>query len=283
MISLDLETENEAASPTSTPKLSLYKLPSKQRQPPPVMFTPPVTTSAASIPFQWEEVPGKLRPDFRPTSSPAAAAVKDKKNSSVARCLDLPPRLLNNKNNTSTAPHSIIHHPPSKQLFPVTNDSSPTTVLDGPYPHGAGGPSFSRSSAFSLPKTRGSFRSLEDEIFRDVNKYRRHRHDAAIDEAVGKRKVINDKERFASWKWGSYKENNATAMMAVSPSLPEMITVLVVLLSLQQVVGQSRGEAASRVSLMPAPTSSPAFMGASSKCSLETKTRRKKEGLNSRC
>ncbi|XP_027110057.1 uncharacterized protein At4g00950 [Coffea arabica] len=207
MISLDLETENEAASPTSTPKLSLYKLPSKQRQPPPVMFTPPVTTSAASIPFQWEEVPGKLRPDFRPTSSPAAA-VKDK-NSSVARCLDLPPRLLNNKNNTSTAPHNIIHHPPSKQLFPVTNDSSPTTVLDGPYPHGAGGPSFSRSSAFSLPKTRGSFRSLEDEIFRDVNKYRQHRHDA-IDEVVGKRKVINDKERFASWKWGSYKENNAT-------------------------------------------------------------------------
>ncbi|XP_027164062.1 uncharacterized protein LOC113764179 [Coffea eugenioides] len=66
---------------------------------------------------------------------------------------------------------------------------------------------------------------------------------------------------------GATRRTTLLPMMAVSPSLLDMITVLVVLLSLQQVVGQSRGEAASRVSLMPAPTSSPAFMGASSKCS----------------
>lgn len=99
--------------PSSTPKLSLYSLPSKP-PPPPGSLTPPLHT-VASIPFQWEEAPGKPRPVSLATSNYKSRA---------ARCLDLPPRLLTERSR-------------------VTNIASPTTVLEGPYEGG-------RSVSFSL-------------------------------------------------------------------------------------------------------------------------------------
>ncbi|KAF5731264.1 hypothetical protein HS088_TW19G00870 [Tripterygium wilfordii] len=81
------------------PKLSLFSLPNKPNQEPPGMLTPPLRTSV-SVPFQWEEVPGRPRPSTITDAEP-----KPK----TARSLDLPPRLLINEAN------------------------SPTTVLDGPY------------------------------------------------------------------------------------------------------------------------------------------------------
>ncbi|XXG82453.1 hypothetical protein AAC387_Pa10g0400 [Persea americana] len=87
------------ADPRSTPKLSFYSLPPKPYEPT-GMLTPPLRPPA-SVPFLWEEAPGKPRTcgsDFKPAS---------------ARSLDLPPRLLSE--------------------IRITNLPSPTTVLDGPY------------------------------------------------------------------------------------------------------------------------------------------------------
>lgn len=106
MMGLEAEDHYE---PNSTPKLSLSKLPYKPREPP---LTPPLHPSL-SIPFRWEDAPGKPRAatyDAPPTSS-AATPPKNK----AARCLELPPRLL--------------LHDDAK----ITSMPSPTMVLDGPY------------------------------------------------------------------------------------------------------------------------------------------------------
>ncbi|KAL5998903.1 hypothetical protein ACLOJK_009851 [Asimina triloba] len=84
--------------PSSTPKLSFYSLPPKPPSEPAGMLTPPFRPPA-SVPFLWEEAPGRPRNlDSKPPS---------------ARGLDLPPRLLT----------EMI----------ITSLPSPTTVLDGPY------------------------------------------------------------------------------------------------------------------------------------------------------
>ncbi|KAM3247694.1 hypothetical protein P3L10_009461 [Capsicum annuum] len=91
----------------STPKLSLSKLPNKPRNYNNNSLVAPYTTPplhpAVTIPFQWEEAPGK----------PKSPTTKSK----AARCLDLPPRL------------TLLLNEEGK----VTNIPSPTTVLTGPY------------------------------------------------------------------------------------------------------------------------------------------------------
>ncbi|XP_075647670.1 uncharacterized protein At4g00950 [Castanea sativa] len=89
----------------STPKLSLFSLPSKPPEPT-GMLTPPLRIQA-SVPFQWEEAPGKPRPCTKTTTESSS---KPK----CARSLELPPRLLLSESK-------------------MTNTPSPTTVLDGPY------------------------------------------------------------------------------------------------------------------------------------------------------
>ncbi|XP_065878872.1 uncharacterized protein At4g00950 [Euphorbia lathyris] len=93
---------------TFEPKLSLFSLPNKLKDSvtatATMIATPPVGI-LASVPFQWEEVPGKPR-------SSCYDVVRPK--SKIVRCLDLPPRLLNEGSNNNKIP-------------------SPTTVLDGPY------------------------------------------------------------------------------------------------------------------------------------------------------
>ncbi|XWS37995.1 hypothetical protein CRYUN_Cryun19dG0092600 [Craigia yunnanensis] len=96
------EAECEA---TPTPKLSLYSFPGKAKEPS-GMITPPIHTSV-SIPFQWEEAPGKPRPCH---SNSETTTSQSKPN--AARCLELPPRLLAEAK--------------------VANMPSPTTVLEGP-------------------------------------------------------------------------------------------------------------------------------------------------------
>ncbi|KAL2540274.1 hypothetical protein Adt_01252 [Abeliophyllum distichum] len=101
----------------STPKLSLSKLPCKPRELL-EMQTPPLQSSV-SIPFHWEEAPGK----------PRITTIPSPNNKTACRCLELPPRLLNDAAN-------------------ITNIPSPTTVLDGPYM----GQSLSRTFSFSFRK-----------------------------------------------------------------------------------------------------------------------------------
>ncbi|GMJ13607.1 hypothetical protein like AT5G53030 [Hibiscus trionum] len=93
----------------STPKLSLYSFPSKRKEPS-EMITPPIHASV-SIPFQWEEAPGKPRRPYRSTENETDTSSSQPK-PNVARCLQLPPRLLAESK--------------------VANMPSPTTVLDGP-------------------------------------------------------------------------------------------------------------------------------------------------------
>ncbi|XP_077228952.1 uncharacterized protein At4g00950-like isoform X2 [Tasmannia lanceolata] len=83
--------------PSSTPKLTFSSLPSQPREPS-GMLTPPFRLPV-SVPFIWEEAPGK----------PRACSAKP----SGAKSLDLPPRLLTE--------------------IRMTTLPSPTTVLDGPY------------------------------------------------------------------------------------------------------------------------------------------------------
>ncbi|KAL5805141.1 hypothetical protein ACOSQ3_031941 [Xanthoceras sorbifolium] len=124
------------SSPSSSsdqpPKLALYSFPSKGKdpppQPPPGTLTPPVH-AVASVPFQWEEAPGRPRPGCSDESKPR---------NSVARSLELPPRLV-----------LTDHH---QVKVNNSNGSSPTTVLEGPY--------VIRSLSYALSfRKGGSFRS----------------------------------------------------------------------------------------------------------------------------
>lgn len=65
------EDLGEGEEEDATPKLSLFSLPKK---PPelPGMVTPPLQT-AVSVPFQWEEAPGRPRPSCTRDSKPPSA------------------------------------------------------------------------------------------------------------------------------------------------------------------------------------------------------------------
>ncbi|XP_057978829.1 uncharacterized protein At4g00950 isoform X2 [Malania oleifera] len=89
------------ADPSSTPKLPLFSfLPPPMQSPEPSGTLTPPLHATASVPFRWEEQPGKPRP----CSALSAARTT---------CLHLPPRLFSE--------------------FRVPKMPSPTTVLDGPY------------------------------------------------------------------------------------------------------------------------------------------------------
>ena len=92
------EAESE---PNSTPKLPLFSIAAMKDSEPSGTQTPPLQT-IASVPFRWEEEPGKPRP---------CTALVALSKSSSARCLDPPPRLF----------------------FSDVKMPSPTTVLEGPY------------------------------------------------------------------------------------------------------------------------------------------------------
>ncbi|CAN8326168.1 unnamed protein product [Cochlearia groenlandica] len=91
----------------ATPKLPLFSIPLNRAYDTPGLATPPVNI-AGSVPFLWEEAPGKPRvsDENKPPSS------KQSHGGGVVRCLELPPRLVSSA---------------------AVNEPSPTTVLDGPY------------------------------------------------------------------------------------------------------------------------------------------------------
>ncbi|KAK8565702.1 hypothetical protein V6N13_020780 [Hibiscus sabdariffa] len=91
------------------PKLRLLSVSHEQMQSPERSgtLTPPFYVSAASVPFRWEEEPGKPKP------CTTFATFSSTPNEPAQKCLELPPRLLLDAK--------------------VTKLSSPTTVLEGPY------------------------------------------------------------------------------------------------------------------------------------------------------
>ncbi|CAK9161443.1 unnamed protein product, partial [Ilex paraguariensis] len=118
------EAELEACS---LPKLALFSIPPMQSPVHSGMLTPPLHTSA-SVPFRWEEEPGKPRP--------CTALITLPPNNNGPKCLELPPRLLMESK--------------------ITKTPSPTTVLDGPDEDKS---IFSSSSFRFIRKFEGSFNS----------------------------------------------------------------------------------------------------------------------------
>ncbi|PON42366.1 hypothetical protein PanWU01x14_282290 [Parasponia andersonii] len=105
------------------PKLPLFSIPPAPSPEHPGMLTPPFQTSL-SVPFRWEEQPGKPRPC-------TALATFSNLSELAPKCLELPPRLLLE-----------------------TKLASPTTVLEVPYV----GPTRFQSSSFRMSsECYGSF------------------------------------------------------------------------------------------------------------------------------
>lgn len=97
-------SDEEKPDPYTIPKLPLFSLSTPNHLTEPSgASTPPLQTSA-SVPFQWEEQPGKPRPC---TDIILASTINPTR---PERCLELPPRL------------AILE----------SKTTSPTTVLDGP-------------------------------------------------------------------------------------------------------------------------------------------------------
>ncbi|XP_062091376.1 uncharacterized protein At4g00950 [Humulus lupulus] len=112
----------------SIPKLPLFSVPPVPSPEHSGMLTPPHQTQL-SVPFRWEEQPGKPRPCM-------VLATLSNISEFAPKCLELPPRLLLE-----------------------TKLASPTTVLEGPYVVG-GRPRF-QSSSFRM--SGESFGSLSTE------------------------------------------------------------------------------------------------------------------------
>ncbi|KAH7578064.1 hypothetical protein ACOSP7_000811 [Xanthoceras sorbifolium] len=154
------ETDIEQSSTLTLPLFSITTMESPER---PGMLTSPLHTSA-SVPFRWEEEPGKPKP------CTALTTYSNPNNGFAHKCLELPPRLL------------LMDHANSSKL-----SSSPTTVLEGPY---VGRPRFQGSSFRMSSECYGSFR-------RSLSPERDHDPLGAF---VLKR---GHKERggFGSWSW----------------------------------------------------------------------------------
>ncbi|TYI00111.1 hypothetical protein ES332_A11G111000v1 [Gossypium tomentosum] len=127
-------SEEEKES-TYTPKLPLFSASHAHMQSPERsgMLTPPLHASA-SVPFRWEEEPGKPKPCTALTSFTTL-------NDSAPKCLELPPRLLLDAK--------------------IAKLSSPTTVLEGPY---TGRPRFQSSSFRMGSEFYGSFRASPETL-----------------------------------------------------------------------------------------------------------------------
>ncbi|CAJ1950437.1 unnamed protein product [Sphenostylis stenocarpa] len=141
------------------PRLPLLNPPTMHSPERSGMKTPPLFTSA-SVPFGWEEEPGKPRP--------CTALVSF--SNPTPKCLELPPRLL-----------------ADSQLNSNNNKlSSPTTVLEGPYPYVA------TSSCHSL-----SFRISED-CYGSFGAERGQLGTMVLNQGVG----IKEKQKgwFGSWR-----------------------------------------------------------------------------------
>lgn len=132
----ETEQQQQQSSSTTTstiPTLQLFSFPPlKSPQNSSANLTSPLHTSA-SVPFSWEEQPGK--------PLPCLTLALPSNNNNTVKCLELPPRLLNETKFTKTP--------------------SPTTVLEGPYSYNNNNKLSSfegKSSSFRfLRKKQGSF------------------------------------------------------------------------------------------------------------------------------
>ncbi|KAJ4875725.1 Uncharacterized protein Rs2_40743 [Raphanus sativus] len=119
----------------STPKLPLFSYPTNMPYETPGLATPPVNIGG-SVPFLWEEAPGKPKARSSVRKPPRSNRTGEKRG--AVRSLDLPPRLL------------LRPEEPCKSF--TADEPSPTTVLDGPHDL--------RRRALSLPRSAYVVRKL---------------------------------------------------------------------------------------------------------------------------
>ncbi|CAN1170647.1 hypothetical protein LINPERHAP2_LOCUS29109 [Linum perenne] len=131
-----------------TPKLSLFSLPagakkSLLRQPPP--STPPLNSFDVSIPFNWEELPGKPRPrrqllvdcdcELIQDSAAAAATSPSPTTATIARGLKLPPRLV-----SSSSSRRVSNMPsPEEAETKLGGEYRPAAKRCASFSNGSGG------------------------------------------------------------------------------------------------------------------------------------------------
>ncbi|CAI9101113.1 OLC1v1038367C1 [Oldenlandia corymbosa var. corymbosa] len=142
--------EEEDHEHEANPNPTLLNLPLFSIMPSPEhpsgMLTPPLYSSA-SVPFRWEEQPGKPRPCTSLIPFPSATTTQED-SPNKPKGLELPPCRL------------FLDHP--------TKTPSPTTVLEGPYVLGSK-PKFT-SFRFSKERQRqASFDSIDDDSQRSTS------------------------------------------------------------------------------------------------------------------
>ncbi|GAB2271826.1 hypothetical protein Dimus_006658 [Dionaea muscipula] len=138
----EAETEAEAAEQISIPQLPIFSQPAPRSAEQPGMEPSPLHT-AASVPFRWEEQPGKPRPCTALSLPTTTTTTNGGAAASATKCLELPPRLLYSEAKSNMIP-------------------SPTTVLEGPYPASSHlGSSRSIFQSHSFRFIRGKSRSPE--------------------------------------------------------------------------------------------------------------------------
>ncbi|KAI3508126.1 hypothetical protein L1887_23128 [Cichorium endivia] len=182
----------EFREPISTPpKLSLFSLPTKPTTLPDGPTPPPNTV--ATIPFLWEEAPGKPRP----------TTTDDPPKSKTVRSLDLPPRLTTTVGATSNGTNSV-----GMEIIP-----SPTTVLGGPY-EGV----YTSKSIMGSPekvvvrsssgKSKGKIRMPLRNLMRKerspvkVNSWRWDSFSDIRDDRGDRSPSV----KFCSWRWDSFRD-----------------------------------------------------------------------------
>ncbi|XP_024971166.1 uncharacterized protein LOC112510101 [Cynara cardunculus var. scolymus] len=179
---------------STPPKLSLYSLPSKPPTLPPDGLTPPLNT-VATIPFLWEEAPGKPR------------ATDDPPKSKTVRSLDLPPRLTTTTTTTTTV--SPMNNGVGIQIVP-----SPTTVLSGPYEGVLYGSNTLLESPEKAPvvcsksKSKGKMRMPLRKLMRKDRspvKFSSWRWDSLKD-MEGGRMERSPSLKLCSWRWDSFRD-----------------------------------------------------------------------------
>lgn len=180
----DSEAMDEGQS--STLKLPLFSITARasmQSPERPGMLTPPLRTSA-SVPFRWEEEPGKPKPCTTVITLPDTS-----KTDFSHKCLELPPRLL-------------IMDAANANANNIAKLSSPTTVLEGPY--------VARSSRFQTPSFRMSsecYGSFRGSTLSPEHKNKKDSDEFGVVVLSNSKIVKKEKGVFGSWRENGLKSN----------------------------------------------------------------------------
>ncbi|KAJ0051468.1 hypothetical protein Pint_00603 [Pistacia integerrima] len=149
---------------TSTPKLSLlFSIPVSMDSPErPGMLTPPLYSSA-SVPFRWEEEPGK------PKTCTTVTTYSNPNNDLAHKCLELPPRLLL----MEPSPTSVLHGPyMGRSKIQASSFRLSTSQCYGSFRRNSFGPERDQLGAIALSKKghkeKGLFGSWRKKGKRDV-------------------------------------------------------------------------------------------------------------------